>query len=102
LQRRDGVETLPDRHVIGVADGPLLAELADLPLRIRDDAGRFARKVDPGRSAEPEHARVFRDLVRAHALLSGVRIAAAEGVEVDVARVRVPGDEVDGAVRPPV
>ena len=59
LQRRDGREPLSDRHVVGVAGAPLLAERLQLLLGRGDDAARLADQVDAGRRVEAYLARPF-------------------------------------------
>ena len=103
LQRRDRDEALPDGLLVGVADRPWLIEVRELPLRIGHDPRGLAWKVDPGRGSETEHAPVFRDRVRPDAAdIRRHRAAAGQRVEVDVARVRESGDEVERPMRAPI
>src|SRR5205814_539083 len=103
LQGGDCDEALPDRLLIRIADRPWFIEGRDLPLRVGHDSAILAREVDPGRCAEPEHASVLRDRVGTYPV--NIRRKGSPGsqrVEVDVARVREPVDEIERPVGSPI
>ena len=126
LQWRHRQEALTDPEVVGVALPPRFAEGAELPGRIRHEAGRLAREVDAGRCVEPVATRPERDLLRAQpeefllaandalpqqTLLLGLsfgreqlrrhlaaeRRATREIPKIDVGRVGETTDEAEGA-----
>ena len=103
LQRGHRNEALADRLLVGVADRPRLIEGGELPRRVGHDPADLVRKIDARRRTEPEHASVFRDRIRADpADVRRHRASAGKRVEVDIARVRETGHEIQRAVRPPV
>src|SRR4026207_455591 len=87
---------------MGFAVRPRFIERLELPFRARHDPGRFTGKVDAGPRAEAEIASVLVDRLRPNASAPGVRFAAAQRVEVDVAGVREAVDEIERTVRTPV
>ncbi len=99
LQRSSANESLSDYRIVGVAGRPALAQVEPLPLLVGNQARRFAGQVDAQRRTVSQGAGIVPHCFDSQAALRHlILIAAADLVEVHVARPGDPMHEVDSSV----